>query len=159
MSGEWMIIYDGDKHILKRRINHPPLIPLWEYSLFSERAIHARRIGFFKEKQKSALGALKNEIKLTKFNIISFKTKSCPRWKQIQSCGLLILKSYHIASSYIEIWNAIVSWDCTEFKIKSKSNRRKKLNQELSSFKSCLRAAKLFKPCWTLELNFKTKPN
>ena len=61
-----LINYEDDKHFLKRLIIHPPLIPLSEYSLFSERAIHARLIGFFREKQKRALGALKNVIKLTK---------------------------------------------------------------------------------------------
>ena len=35
-----------------------------EYSLFSESAMQALLIGFFKEKQYRALGALKNVIKL-----------------------------------------------------------------------------------------------
>ena len=35
------------------------LTPLLEYSLFSDSAIQARLMGFFKEKQYKALGALK----------------------------------------------------------------------------------------------------
>ena len=115
---------EDDKHILKSRINHPPLIPLSEYSLFSERAIQARLIGFFKEKQKRALGALKNVMKY-KIDQVATPPFINPYKSDFTGdlvlgadkyigncCGLLVLKisdSYHIASSNIEIWNAIVS--------------------------------------------------